>query len=182
MPLPKMRPSFKVDARCQPDAVMAILRERLEANEHGIRGELSSRNASLRIEREERRFWSAYLDLTIDGDVAPDDDAAIRIWGTFSPRPEIWQGIVFSVGTLIIASTISFFFGIAQLSLGETPWALLIPVFAIMLAALIWSAGLIGQGLSGDEIYRMRTYVDACIREAEEQFARPPITDEAGLP
>ncbi len=159
---------------------MELLRERLDSDESGIRGEFSSRNASLRVVRAERRFWSAYLDLTVDGS-APDDET-VRVWGTFSPRPEIWTGIVFSVGTLIVASTISFFFGIAQLSLGETPWALLVPVGALVLAAAIWAAGLVGQGLSGDEMYRLRTYVDACIREAEHRLTNPPITDEAGLP
>lgn len=161
---------------------MAALRERLEGNDQGVEGTFSRKNAVLCIRPGKRRFWSPCLDLTLDGvddpsaeapDV-PNVDPRVKVWGTFSPRPEIWTAFVFAIGVLTILSVINVFFGIAQFMSGQSPWALLIPVVAIGLAAAIYASALIGQGLSGDDMYRLRAYLDDCLDEAEEQTRRDP--------
>lgn len=161
---------------------MASLRERLDDNEQGVEGSFSRKNAVLCMRPGNRRFWSPCLDLTIDGVEEPSADAPdvpkvdprVKVWGTFSPRPEIWTAFVFAIGVLTILSVINVFFGIGQFMSGQSPWALLIPVGAILLAAAIYAAALIGQGLSGDDMYRLRAYLDECLDEAEEQTRRDP--------
>ncbi len=179
MARPRMRPSFTLDMACNSEDLMTAFRSRLPEQAERLEGEFSTRHGVLRIRADERQFWSPTLDLTIDavgggeGDSGPD---RTRLWGTFSPRPEIWTAFVFAIGTLVIASVFSGIYGVAQLMLGHLPWALLVPVFAILLAALIYTSALVGQGLSIADMYALRAFVDDCQREAEASSTREPRT------
>ena len=162
---------------------MAILRERIAGNPQNVEGSFSRKHGVLCMPEHNRRFWSPCLDLTVDdeGLVSGDNESreedvgvGTRVWGTFSPRPEIWTGFVFTIGVLAILSVLSLFFGVAQLMLGHAPWALLIPVVALLLALAVYTSALVGQGLSGDDMYQMRAYVDACLLEAQQRARRRP--------
>lgn len=158
---------------------MGILRQRLDDNEQGVDGHFSRKHGLLQLREEHQRFYSPSLDLTIDGEgdgegAGQVEKGHVRVWGTFSPRAEIWTGIIFAIGTLVVLSFLSLIYGTAQLMLGHAPWAFLVPVGALLLAALIWAAGLLGQGLSGEDMYRLRAYVDACLYEAQEGSRRRP--------
>jgi hypothetical protein len=174
---------------------MALLRERIDDNPHGVEGTFSQKNGVLCMAEANRRFWSPCLDLTIDDaseDSSEDDEESatpadasqpsgvvtpceiVKVWGTFSPRPEIWTSFVFAIGTLIILAFLSLMFAIAQLMIGHPPWALLIPLVSLLVAAGIYASALTGQGLSGDDMYKMRAYVDSCLADAQEACERRP--------
>ena len=178
MNLPQMRPSFVANARCCAEDAVTILRERLDDNPQAVEGSFSRKHGVLRVCGQDQRFWSPCLDLTIDQADASSSEAAefegerVEVWGTFSPRPEIWTGFVFAIGTALVVSLLSVIFGFAQFMLGEAPWALVIPPIAFLLMAAIYASALVGQGLSGEDIYTIRAYVDMCLREAEEVSQR----------
>jgi len=152
---------------------MEALCARIDGNPEGVEGSFSRRHAVLCMPARDRRFWSPCLDLTIaEPDAASggfdEADPSVEIWGTYSPRPEIWTGFVFALGTLTIVSTLSLFFGIAQLMLGHAPWALAIPLAALLLGVAIYFSALFGQSLSLEDMYKMRAYLDACMEDARE--------------
>jgi hypothetical protein len=165
---------------------MTAFRRRLVVDAEEVEGKFSTRHGVLRIPDTKSRLWTPCLDLTVeDRDTAdcetqePGPQARqSKLWGTFSPRAEIWTGFVFSIGTLVIVSIFSVVYGIAQIALGHTPFALLIPVVAVMIAVLLYLSALIGQGLSISEMYRLRAFVDDCLREAESA----PIADPHSAP
>jgi len=165
-----MRPVFTVHAICTSDELMEAFRCRLDQEGEDVVGDFSARHGVLRITQSKRRFFTPCLDLTIedlgDGEVGADPRTT-KLWGVFSPRPEIWTGFVFSIGTLIILSIFAVIYGIAQLVLGHLPFALLVPVIASALAALLYVSALVGQGLSISDMYRLRAFVDDCLREVE---------------
>jgi len=181
MPLPSMRPSFVLKACCRPDDVMDALRSRLDGNPQGVEASFSRKHAVLCMPAENRRFWSPCLDLTIDGGDGDGDGGApgesdpaegsTEVWGTYGPRPEIWTGFVFAIGTLTIVATLSLFFGIAQIMLGHTPWALAIPLGALVLAVVLYFSALFGQNLSLQDMYQMRAYLDASLDAAQRPGA-----------
>jgi len=172
------------NARCRSEDVIAILRERLGHDSQGVEGTFSRKDGVLRVCREDQRFWSPCLDLTIDDassgrppSIPPERDdydevPKVKIWGTFSPRPEIWTGFVFAIGTALVISLLAVIFGTAQFMLGGAPWALVIPPVALLIMVAIYASALVGQGLSGDDIYTIRAYVDMCLREAKEMSRR----------
>ncbi len=172
MALPRMRPSFTLEVACRGEDAMQILGARLAANPHGVEGSFSRRHGVLCMPEANRRFWSPCLDLTIE-EIATSlhgRSPLVRVWGTFSPRPEIWTSFVFAIGTLAIAAFAGLFFGIAQILSGHPPWAWVwgVPLLAPVLAAGLYVSALVGQGLAADDMHRMRAYVEACLGEAGE--------------
>jgi len=183
MSRPRMRPTFAVDAMCTREQLMTALRRRLAVDEEDVEGEFSTRHGVLRIPKAKSRFWTPCLDLTLedretggDGTETTEGQAKqSKLWGTFSPRAEIWTGFVFAIGTLVILSIFSLVYGIAQIALGHTPIALVIPVVAAASGVFLYLAALVGQGLSISEMYRLRAFVDDCLREAENAPAEEPL-------
>lgn len=184
MALPRMRPSFTLEVACRGEDAMQILGARLAANPHGVEGSFSRRHGMLCMPEANRRFWSPCLDLTIEEIAGKLEDGSptIRVWGTFSPRPEIWTGFVFAIGILAIVAFASLFFGIAQLLSGHPPWAWLVPVLAPVLAAGIYVSALVGQGLAAADMHHMRAYVEACLGEAGGLARRAPIESDLSGP
>jgi uncharacterized integral membrane protein len=174
-----MRPSFRIEAPCSADAMMEVIAGLLERDAGEIVGLVSRRHCTLRVPPPDRRFWTPCLELTVDdrdasGNGSAETGVAVaepttKLWGTFSPRPEIWTACVFTFATLIILSVFAGVYGVAQLALGHTPWALIVPFVAAGLAVLVYVGALVGQGLSITEMYRMRAFVDDCLREIEER-------------
>jgi hypothetical protein len=171
-----MRPSFTLEVACRGEDAMEILGARLAANPHGVEGSFSRRHGVLCMPEANQRFWSPCLDLTIEeiAETLQDGSPAVRVWGTFSPRAEIWTAFVFAIGTLAIVAFASLFFGIAQVLSGHPPWAWVVPVLAPVLTAGIYVSALVGQGLAADDMHHMRAYVEACLREAGELARRAP--------
>jgi hypothetical protein len=170
-----MRPTFAVDATCTREQLMTAFRRHLVIDVEDVEGEFSTRHGVLRIPRTKSRFWTPCLDLTIEDRETGDSETETterqvkqsKLWGTFSPRAEIWTGFVFAIGTLVILSIFSLVYGIAQIALGHAPIALLIPLVAAAIGILLYLSALVGQGLSISEMYRLRAFVDDCLREAE---------------
>lgn len=175
---PKMRPRFIVEVSCSAQDVMDALRARLPGNDRGIEGQLSERHGVLTVAAGEQHFWSTQLGLTVeDARIAPGGRVTdARVLGIFSPHPEIWTAFVFAIGTLIALGVFGTMWAIVQLSLGQLPWALLAPLLAVLLAALVYTSTLVGQGLAADEMYLLRAHLDECLAEAEGRAAREPRT------
>jgi hypothetical protein len=172
-----MRPSFRIDVECDVEAIVAALRAALETRADEMTGTLSSRHCTLAIPDDGRRIWTPCLDLTINERVGEDTrPSGSRVWGTFSPRAAIWTAFVFAIGTLVIVSIFSGVYGVAQLALGHVPSALAIPLAAALIMALLYLVALVGQGLSIADMYRLRAFVDDCLRDAEAIAARRPAT------
>jgi hypothetical protein len=179
MARPRMRPTFVVDLACPGDQVMDALRHQLVLDAEDVEGEFSTRHGVLRIPQARSRFWTPCLDLTVEDCEAETSDGApghSKLWGTFTPRPEIWTGFVFAIGTLVILSIFSIVYGIAQIVLGHAPLALLVPVIAFVGAAFLYASALVGQGLSISEMYRLRAFVDDCLRAAKTSAPARPLT------
>jgi hypothetical protein len=170
-----MRPSFRIDVDCDVEAIVGALRTSLDEQPDEIMGTLSSRHCTLTIPDDGRRIWTPCLDLTLH-DLEGEARPRARIWGTFSPRAAIWTGFVFSIGTLIVVSIFAGVFGVAQLALGHAPTALLIPLVAAGLIAALYLVALVGQGLSIADMYRLRAFVDDCLRAAEARVGSAPAT------
>ena len=173
MDWPRMRPRFILDVECGVPDVMTALRSRMPDNPRGIEGQLSERHGVLTLAEAEQRFWSTQLGLSVeDRAQGPNPEVPpTRVRGIFSPHPEIWTAFVFMMGTLAGLSVIGLIYGIVQLIMGSTPWALLTPVVTTLTAGLVYTSTLVGQGLAADEMYLLRVHVDECLAEAEARAA-----------
>jgi hypothetical protein len=57
-------------------------------------------------------------------------------------------------------------YGLAQLTVDETPWALAAAPICLGLIAFVYGAAFIGQGLVQDEMYSMRAWVEGLAKAA----------------
>jgi len=174
MAQPRMRPRFAVEVDCSVEEVMAALRNRAEGNVQGVRVKCTRRHGVLDFPKEQRHFWSPQLGLTVEP--VGEGAARTRVVGHFSPHPHIWQAFVFTYGTLFAAGFFLLMFGFAEWMMGRIPWALLGPVIASALAAFVYGATFIGQGLGAEEMYRLRAYLDGCFEEAQARHRSKPTT------
>lgn len=170
----RMRPRFKLEIACGVDDVMEQLRSRLDDNEQGLIGSFTRRHGVLMLPDNRRKFWSPQLGITVES--VEGENGRARVMGLFAPHPHIWQAFVFTYGVVISLGCFGTMWGVAQLSLNHTPWALASPVAAFAVCAFVWGATLIGQGLGAGEMYRLRTYLDEAIAEAERRYGEPPRT------
>lgn len=65
-----------------------------------------------------------------------------------------------------VISLCGIMYAVVQLTLGEWPTALVATVVAALLAALLYTSTLVGQGLAVIEMYELRTYLDDRLEEA----------------
>jgi hypothetical protein len=131
----------------------------------------------LRIPDDRRYLWSPELDLTFDGlDSDSDAGEGVRVRCLFTPRPAVWTVFAFGYAVIGLIGLSGGMFGLAQLTLGQSPWALWVPVAAAALIGVVYSATFIGQGLAATQMYELRRYLDEALEQAETQARSTPRT------
>lgn len=175
---PRMRPRFEMKVECGVEDVMERIQARLSAGGQSIEGAFTRRHGVLMMPDTRRRFWSPQLGLSLE-DVA--DGAWIR--GRFSPHPHIWTAFMFVYGILFMFGVSGAVYAVVEFALGRSPWALLVPIGCTVLAAFVYGAAFIGQGLGAEEMYELRRFLDDCVDEAVAQEWTTPVTprDSANL-
>ena len=154
-----MRPRFALQLPVPRETWLDALRVALKDNAELLRGQVFRKHAVVQMSDAERTFWSPYLNLEVEDE---PDGSAIR--GRFSPHPNVWTMFMAVYILLAITALGGLSYGIVQLTLGQSPWALWIVPAAIALFGFVYGATLIGQGLGAEQMYTMRSLVDrACV-------------------
>ena len=162
-----LRPSFTQPLDMPLDEAMA----RLDA-EGAVGGELvgveaagGGRHRIIALGPAIRHFWSpwAHLDLREPDDSEHDEAGAHSVVVLrFSPNPPLWFAIMFSYLALATVAFFALCWGVAQLTLGRSPWALWVIPAALLIALAIVLAARIGQRLAHAQMLAIR----AALREA----------------
>lgn len=176
---PRMRPRFSLEVHCGAEPIMDALRAGASGDrDRPLEGHFSVRHGVLMLPEVERQFWSTRLDVTVDEEHTGADGATVptRVYGVFSPHPEIWQAYVFMIGTLGVIGVFGLVYGIAQVALGHVPWAMLVPLICLLVGALVYTSTLVGQGLAAPEMYELRSHLDDCIERAVSASMHAPTT------
>ena len=169
-----MRPRFAVDVSCDAETLVTVLEENVAQVDPPLEGYFDPRHCVLRIPETRRAFWSPELDLTFERleSEAGSPPAGHRMRCLFAPRPAVWTGFAFVFAVLGTAGVAGALYGLAQLTLGEPPFALLAVPAALVLAALTYASSFVGQGLALSQMYEMRRVLDVSVERAEEQARR----------
>ncbi len=157
-----MRPVFRLPVPGAGRQVFDRLAEKLDQEDTKFVGQVMVPNAYLRHADKHSRLLSPHLNLQLR-----DDGKGMRLHGRFSPRPNVWTGFMalfFLIGMLGLTGLV---YGLAQMTLGGSPWAIWAAPASIALIGFIYGAAFIGQGLSGGEMYELRAFVEAAVRESE---------------
>ncbi len=162
MERPRARPRFTFEHPLPPDAVVERVRAHLAKPGALVTGSVFRRTVMLTVTPGQRHFWSPYLDLQFDA----AGDRGSRIDGTFAPHPNLWTlfvGIQLLFGFLSVAAAI---FLTSRLMLGQSA-GLAVLLLGVMLfgGGFSYGAAYVGQGFGSEQMYELRAFLDAALRE-----------------
>jgi hypothetical protein len=166
-----MRPRFALPVECEAEEFMEVLRDGIELHRQTLTGSTSRRHAILRMPEPQRRFWSPQLTLAVE---ERNDD--VKVQALFSPHPHVWTGFVCVYALLFMIGLSGLMYGLAEISLDRTPWGMLAPIVTAIVAAFVYGATFIGQGLGAEEMRRLRNFLDECVDEAATRSRELPGT------
>ena len=160
--LPRMRPRFRIPVPGDGSAVLEHLGRKLDAPEAPLTGQVVRRHAFLQMPRERRSLLSPFLNLELtDG---PD---GAHLVGRFSPAPNVWTGFMALYVFLGLLGFAGLILGWAQTTVDEFAWGFFAFPASLALIAFVFGAAFIGQGLSADQMYELRAFVDRAVEKAE---------------
>jgi hypothetical protein len=160
--LPRMRPRFRIPVAGDGSAVWDQLRRQLEEVEAPLVGQVVRCHAFLQMPRERRSILSPFLNLElVDG---PD---GTHVAGRFSPAPNVWTGFMAVYIFLGLVGLTGLMFGWAQTTVDEFPWGFIALPASLGLIAFVYGAAVIGQGLTADEMYELRAFVERAVEKAD---------------
>jgi len=165
-----MRPSFEIVVDKVEDDCLKRLNELLNEEDAPYVGQVRSKHAFIQLPSEERSLLSPYLNLEII-----DRKGQCRLNGHFTPHPNVWTGFMALYGVIGLMGLAGMMYGFAQMTVNETPWALWGVPISLGLIAFVYGAALIGQGLTSDEMYRMRAYIECLVRKKQFDKSRDYI-------
>lgn len=166
--LPRMKPEFRIPLDEDGDQVMYRLKDLLERDECPVVGRVLSKHASIQLPPEKRSLLSPYLNL----DLVPDGDT-FQLVGKFSPHPHVWTGFMAIYGVLTMVGLAGLMYGFAQMTVEESPWAMLAAPVAVAAIAFVYGAAVIGQGLTADEMHTLRMVVDRATLKCMDKRSTP---------
>lgn len=161
---PRMRPTFEIILAGPDSAILERLRRRIAEEDDRFVGQFVVGHAMIKLPRQRRSLLSPVLNLET---VERDGQHLLR--GRFSPQPNVWTGFMLIYGLLAMFGLAGLMYGLAKLTVDESPWAMLAAPISIALIAFTYGASVIGQGLTVDDMYEMRTFVNEV---AEQSGAR----------
>jgi hypothetical protein len=163
-----MRPQFRLPVGERGEAVMHRLREQLDDPAAGFFGQVRGRHAFVRLPEENRSLLSPHLELELRN----EEDGAF-LHGRFSPRPNVWTGFMAVFFFLAMIGLSGLVYGLSQMVVGGPVWAVWAAPLSLALIGFIYGAAFIGQGLSNDEMYQLRFFVERTVCEVCPDAPRP---------
>ena len=175
MPRPTMRPGFRIPVPGDGCAVLAQVHERLKRPGAPFTGQVLKRHAYVQLPRARRSLLSPYLNLQL----REEEDGAVALHGRFSPHPAVWTGFMGVYGVFAMVAACGLMYGWAQTTVDEYPWGFWLVPACLALAAFVYGAAVIGQGLTAGQMHEMRGFVE---RAAERAGATIPTGEATRAP
>lgn len=158
----EMQPTFVLHVDEPMDTALAKLRRAIRAPEIGGHAESAGPCLDFKVPRSEQRLWSPHLSVHL----SEEPDGRTELYCRFSPRPEIWTGVMATYFGAVFVILVAAVYAYAQWFLGSSPWALaVIPAAAAVIIAL-HLASLTGQQLSSDQMRTLRSQLDRAMELA----------------
>jgi hypothetical protein len=158
---PRARPRFALELRLAPEVVVERVRKHLEVDTT-VSGAVFRRTLLLTVRDEDTHFWSPHLDIQLDD----REDGGTRLTAMFAPHPQIWTGFIAVQALFALLSMGAAVWLTSALILGQDP-TVAIGSLALMLfgGGFAFGAAYVGQGLGSEQMYVLRAFLDAALRE-----------------
>ena len=172
---PRMRPTFEIRLPDDGQAALRQLDALLGSGTTDLVGQVLPRHAVVQLPHTRRSWLSPFLNLEL-----VDREGAVVLRGRFSPHPNVWTGFTAVYAFVGMVGTVCTWYGCAQWTMGESPWALLGAPAAVAIIAFVYGAAVIGQGLTADDMHDLRSLVEEAVRTATSHSSGGPESPLVG--
>ena len=161
MKTPRARPRFTLELPLAPDVVVERVRKHLEVDRR-VSGAVFRRTLLLTVSDDETHFWSPHLDAQLED----GKDGGTLLTAMFAPHPQIWTSFIAVqalFGLLAIGAAVWL---TSALILGQGLTLALVSL-GVMLSGggFAYGAAYVGQGLGSEQMYQLRAFLDAALRD-----------------
>ncbi len=161
---PRLRPLLVVESEFPANEIAARVQARLDRPDAACIGLVSDRQVDLQIRREERRFWSPQLVVHLKA----GETGGTALVGHFGPNGNVWTMFMACYGFVVLSAIVCSFYGMAQLMMDRSPWALwAIPIAAVFVALIYIAAGY-GQRLGHDQTETLERFLHQAMGTTED--------------
>lgn len=157
---PRPRPTFSVEVPLSPAEILTRVQAALSRSQGLSALHLDEGKIDLLPAEELVHVWSPQLSL-----VLRPHEGGTRIDARFGPNPHIWALYLASYAISVLLAIGCAMFGLAQLVLGQSPWVLYLTPVAILLAALVYGASYVGQGLGSAQMCELRHFLSTALED-----------------
>lgn len=166
----RMRPRFAIEVPIPVEDAVLLIREGLETSAYSAATMAAGSWAEFLVPADQRKIWSPRLSVHVE----PHSEGSI-IRARFSPRPDIWTGIMFLyflMATIILFGTT---LGYVQWASNEPAWGFWAIPAGILVIVGLHGASLVGQRLGQDQMRELRDRFEAVVdRQFGDQAIRSP--------
>lgn len=179
---PRMRPRVDLCVDVSQREVLDRLKHRL-ATKSSVQGTVLSRHVELLVDPSERHTWSPWLSLDVDeldGQEQAEQTGQTercRIHGKFGPHPHVWTLFLAVYAVLACGAIAGAMYGMAQLTLGVSPWALWAVPIAGVLTLCTYLLALTGKKLGGEQMSQMCAFMHEVVPELAEGKAPEELVE-----
>jgi hypothetical protein len=170
-----IRPSFELRVPLGRAGIEQRVALRLRTRGCPVSGLVAPGRIELHVHGDEQRIWSPQLivdvvDVGWTRDSAPDalaarepTEAVLRC--RFGPHPSVWTLYAAGYAFVMLLGFAGLCLGLAEWVLSRAPLGLLAVPAALVLAALLYGAALLGQGLGREQMERLRRFLEETLDE-----------------
>lgn len=162
---PRMRPTFEIPlGEAAAVAFFARLGDELRVTDCCYVGQIVKGHAVVHVRPDRRTLLSPFLNLDWDPE-------AQVLRGQFAPHPNVWTAFIGTYILLGLAGVAGLMYGLSELVLGRWHWSLGALPVSLALIAFVYGAAVIGQGLTVDDMFALRQFVERAARDAAPDAA-----------
>jgi hypothetical protein len=150
-----------MDLPLAPEVVVERVRRHLEVDKH-VTGALFRRTLLLTLSDEDTHFWTPHLDIQLD----EGKEGGTQLTAMFAPHPQIWTSFVAVQALFGLLSLGAAVWLTSALILGQDPTLAVVSLGAMLFGGgFAFGAAYVGQGLGSEQMYELRAFLDAALRD-----------------
>ncbi|HSO31791.1 MAG TPA: hypothetical protein VLT33_04730 [Labilithrix sp.] len=158
---PRARPRFTLDLPLAPEIVVERVRTHLAVDKR-VTGAVFRRTILLTVSDEATHFWSPHLDVHLED----RSDGGTLLSAMFAPHPQIWTSFVAVQVLFGLLSVGAAVWLTSALILGQDPTLAVVSLGAMLFGGgFAYGAAYVGQGLGSEQMYELRAFLDAALRD-----------------
>lgn len=177
-PIVQPRPRFTRRVPQPIQTCLDTLSAALDDPDELLQGRVAMEYVSVEYPEEQRKFWTPHMELdmapatngTGDGDGDGDGgEASTTVYVRIGPSPTVWTGYLALQAVIGFSGLGALMYAWSMNNAGGSPWVALTIFGALVIAgALVFGAAFVGQGLSTNEMYEMRAFLDRVLPGEDE--------------